>query len=153
LFLIVECATEFNRALHQGIVGYEGVRPYGLNQFLLADQPPGVFHQVLEGLVYLGAKLDFIACLEHTSPGHIERELAEVIFQGTGPHGAPPETQATGGLSVISVFLWRCFVTAHLPACYFAIGKRDSALCAGSSSRRTRPTVRILAKPLAAKKP
>jgi hypothetical protein len=52
---------------------------YGLHQFLFADQLPGVFHEVFEGFVYLGAKLDLLARFQQTPLYAIEREFAELI--------------------------------------------------------------------------
>ena len=68
LAAIIQCATQLEGALHQRIVGNKGVGPHRLHQFLLADQPSRVFHQVFEGFIYLRAKLDLLACLKHTAP-------------------------------------------------------------------------------------
>jgi len=65
--------------LHHRIVGNEGVGPHRLDQFLFANQPPRVFHEVLEGFIDLRAKLDLLSGFEHTSPGDVQRELAELI--------------------------------------------------------------------------
>ena len=65
--------------MHQRIIRNEGVGPHCLHQFLLADQPSRVFHQVLEGFIYLRAKFDFLSRFEHTPLGDVQRELAELI--------------------------------------------------------------------------
>jgi hypothetical protein len=79
LAAIIQCATQLKGTLHQRIVSNEGVGPHGLHQFLLADQLSRVFDQVLEGFIYLWAKLNLLSCFEHTPPGEVERELAELI--------------------------------------------------------------------------
>ena len=76
---IIEGAAQLERALHQRIVSNSGIGPHRLHQFLLADQLSSVFHKVLERFVDLGAKLDLLACLEHTPPYNVQRELAELV--------------------------------------------------------------------------
>jgi len=79
LVAIIQRATQLEGTLHQRIVGNEGVRPHRLHQFLFADQPTRMFHQVLEGFKHLRAKLDLLSRFEHTPPGDVQRELAELI--------------------------------------------------------------------------
>ena len=74
-------------------VGNEGVGPHSLHQFLLADQPSRVLHQVLEGFIYLRAKLDLLSRLEQTSPRDVQRELAELIVQGDSSSSVLPFPQ------------------------------------------------------------
>ena len=79
LVAIVQGATQLEGTLHQRIVGHESVGPHRLHQFLLADQPSRVLHQILEGFIYLRAKLDFLSRLEHTPPREVQRKLAESV--------------------------------------------------------------------------
>jgi hypothetical protein len=83
LAAIAQGATQLEGTLHQRIVGNEGVGPHRLHQFLLADQPSRVLHQILEGFIYFRAKLDFLSRLEHTPPREVQRELAELVVSGT----------------------------------------------------------------------
>ena len=79
LVVVVQCAPQFDGALHQGIVGDEGIRPHRLDQFLFGDQPPGVLHQVFQGFEDLRAKPDLGAVFENTSSRHIQQEPAESV--------------------------------------------------------------------------
>ena len=79
LRMIVQCATQFNGALDERVVGHEAVRPDRLNQFLFTDQPSGIFHQILERLIHLRAKLDLLVGLEQTTPSYIQLEFAELV--------------------------------------------------------------------------
>ena len=83
LAAIIQRATQLEGALHQRILGNEGVGPHRLHQFLLADQPSRVFDEIFEGLIDLRAKLDLLFRLEDTAPCDVQRELAELIFQRT----------------------------------------------------------------------
>jgi hypothetical protein len=79
LAAIIQGATQLDGTLHKRIVSNDGIGPDRLHQFLLADQLSRVFHQVLEGFIYLRAKLNLLACLKYTAPYDIKRELAELI--------------------------------------------------------------------------
>jgi len=68
LFAILQCTPQLQRALHQRIIGNEGIGPHCLHQFLFADQPSRVFHQILESFVDLRAKFDFLSRLKQTTP-------------------------------------------------------------------------------------
>ena len=83
LAAIIQRATQLEGALHQRIVGNEGVGPHRLHQFLFADQPSRVFDEIFEGFIDLRAKLDLLSRLEDTAPGDVQRELAELIVQRT----------------------------------------------------------------------
>ena len=83
LSAIIQCAAQFDSALDQRIVGNKCVGPDRLDQFLFADQPSGVLHQVFEGFVYLGTKFDFLVALENTTPSDVQREVAKLIGWGT----------------------------------------------------------------------
>ena len=74
---IFQSTAQFDGTLHERIVGDEGVGPHGLDQFLFADQPSRVLHQVFESFIDLWAKLDLLAALEQTSLRYVQRELAE----------------------------------------------------------------------------
>ena|SRR6202035_2580909 len=51
LTALIQCATELEGTLQQRIISNEGVGPHCLHQFLLADQPSRVFHQLLQGFI------------------------------------------------------------------------------------------------------
>src|ERR1700730_13864624 len=82
LLAVTQSAAQLECALHQRIVGNEGVGPHRLHQFLLADQTSGMFHKISKGFIYLWAQLDLLACFEHTPPDQVQRELAEYIVLG-----------------------------------------------------------------------
>ena len=149
LAAIIQCATQLEGTLHQRIVGNEGIGPHRLHQFLLADQPSRVFHQVLEGFIDLGAKLDLLSRLEHTPPCDVQRELAELIVQGTrlqvcsrfrkARQLVRPDFRLFFG--VVSLLLVLMLVTLHL------LGEAQHSVARSSrATGRRRSTERILAK-------
>jgi hypothetical protein len=79
LIAVVEGAAKFKGALHQGIVGDERVGPDGLHQFLFADQSAGVFDEVFESPVELGAEFDFLYSLENTPLGEVQGKPGKLV--------------------------------------------------------------------------
>jgi hypothetical protein len=79
---VVKGTTQLKRALHKRIVGHEGVRPDRLHEFLLADQPSGVFDKISKRIEDFWARLDLRPRLAHAPPRNIEDEFAELILQG-----------------------------------------------------------------------
>ena len=157
LVMIVECAAQFNGALHKRIVRHEGIRPYRLDQFLLLDESPGMLHKVFEGLVYLWPELDLRAGSKHTPPRDIQQELAELIvggnrFQGTLPLrcAKKPETCDFG----FSLAFFRYFTRQALLVCagQATLNTHCGALFTASDARKRRFAERILAKALTLKK-
>ena len=82
LSAILERAAQFEGALHKRIVGNESVGPNRLHQFMLADQLSGMFYEVLERLIHLGAELDFLFALEDSPLANVEGELAKLVVLG-----------------------------------------------------------------------
>ena len=89
LFAIAQCAPQLDHALDERIIGNGGVWPQRLHQFLLADQASGMFQHVLQGVIHLRPKLDLFSRPKHTLSADIQRELAELIVQGTPSNCAP----------------------------------------------------------------
>jgi hypothetical protein len=79
LIAIIKRAAQLQSALDQRIIGNKHVGPDRLHQFLLADQPPRMFHQILKRLIYLWTKLDLLYSLENTTPCEIQGEGTELI--------------------------------------------------------------------------
>ena len=79
LIAVVERATNFNGALHQGIIGNKGVGPDGLHEFLLADKPAGMLDEVFEGFINLRAEFDWLYSLENTPLGEVQGEPGKLV--------------------------------------------------------------------------
>jgi hypothetical protein len=68
---IIEGATQFERALHQGVISHESVRPHRFHQFLFCDEAPGMLHKIFQGFVDFRAKLNLLARPENGPLGRV----------------------------------------------------------------------------------
>jgi len=120
---IVQRATQFERTLHERVVRNEGIRPYRLHQFLLANQLPGVLHKIPEGFIDFWAKLDLLSCSQDASLHDVQGEFAELIAEGSR-FQVCSKSPGSELFVLILAFLRRCFVTSNPDDCYFAIAGR-----------------------------
>jgi hypothetical protein len=59
-------------ALHERIVGHEHARPHCPDQFLLTDDPPGVFHQIPQDVERFGPQLDHLVAAAQGAQVQVE---------------------------------------------------------------------------------
>src|SRR5690348_8339917 len=99
--MVIERTPELNGALHERIIRDKRVRPYGLDQFLLLDEPAGMFHKVFKCFIYLRPELYLRSAPQYTTPPHIQEELAKPVvggnyFQGWLPFAKGPKVSDFG---------------------------------------------------------
>ena len=143
--MVIECATQFNHALHQRIVGNEGFRPDCLNQLFLGDQTTRIFNQKLQSLVNFGAQPDLFAVFKNTAARDVQGKVAEsvcweALLQGIGSLSRG-EGRPIFGFS-LALFRYLSFPSPLLLHCQ----TRSSSNCGFLLEERQKETLQIVSK-------